>query len=289
MAKKKGTVEKGLTTDMGPKLEVQVLHEQNFEELTQYSFIGDINHLDEDLVFGTAWQTPFKIRTSKPVQSDANSKCYVNYETGGWSGAIVCSDDYCNVLPNCVGYANGRFNEIYDEMKGTTGSKYPWFNCNACNFIQRAKEFYPELEISKEPVPGAIIVWTGGWGDYGHVAIIERINYDGSLFTSESAYGGSMFYTATRYPANEWGMGGTYKFAGFILNPAVPKIAPGVTPDVPKDEKKNQIKCDIPDLRVRTSPSLASDDNILDLLPEGLYYNYYDNTKEVFCNDIRRS
>lgn len=276
MAKEKGkvTTTPNGATQAGPNLEVQTLHEENFEELTQYAFIGDINQLDEDLALGTAWQTPFKIRTSKPTKNDANSKCYVNYETGGWSGAIVCSDDYCNVLPNCVGYANGRFNEIYDEMKGTSGSKYPWFNCNACNFISRAREFYPELEISSEPVPGAIIVWTGGWGDYGHVAIVEKINYDGSLFTSESAYGGSMFYTATRYPANEWGMGGTYKFAGFILNPAVPKITPGITPDVPKDPKKNQLKCDISDLRVRTSPSLADDTNIIDLLPEGLYYNY---------------
>lgn len=249
-----------------------------FEELIDHAFIGDI-HAHDDLLYGTAWQTPFKIRTKKPVQSDVNSKCYVNYETGGWSGAIVCSNDYANVLPNCVGYANGRFNEIYAEMNKTTGSKYPWLNCNACDFIKRAQSYYPELEIAKEPVPGAIMVWTGGWGNYGHVAIVERINYDGSLFTSESAYSetpteGNKFYTATRYPASEWGMGGTYKFAGFILNPAVPKIAPEVTPDTKRDEKKNQLMCDIPDLRVRTSPSLKDDNNILDLLPKGNYYNY---------------
>lgn len=85
-----------------------------------------------------------------------------------------------------------------------------------------------------------------------------------------------MFYNATRYQANEWGMGGTYKFAGFIYNPAVPDIYPEVTPDVPEDENKNQLTCAIPDLRVRTTPSLATDENILDLLPQGLYYNYSD-------------
>ena len=244
-----------------------------FEELIDHAFLGDIFE-HSDLLMSTAWQTPFKIRTSRPYANETNAKCYINYETGGWSGAIVCSDDPINVLPNCVGYANGRFNEIYDEMKGITGSTYPWFNCNACDFIGRARDFYPELEISTEPVPGAIIVWTGGWGNYGHVAIVERINADGSLFTSESAYGGSFFYTATRYPASEWGMGGTYKFAGFILNPAVPKIQPDVTPDRKRDEKENQLMSNIPDLRVRTSPSLKDDTNILDLLPKGNYYKY---------------
>ena len=273
MAKKK---QQAVVEVDGATLEVQTLAEQNFNDLIQYSFIDDINPINEDLVMGTAWQTPFKIRTTRPTQGETYAKAYANYEHGGWSGAIVCSNDYCNCLPNCVGYANGRFNEIYGEMTGYVGSKYPWFNCNACNFIQRAREFYPELEISSDPVPGAMIVWSGGWGDYGHVAVVERINADGSILTTESAYGGSFFYTATRYPANQWGMGGTYKFQGFILNPAVPKIAPGVTPDVPRDAKKNQLKCDIPDLRVRTSPSLADDSNIIDLLPEGVYYNYYE-------------
>ena len=262
------------------KIESQHLNglptQADLAELTDLAFFDDINKPEEGLNFATAWVTPFKIRTAKPVKADNNSKCYVNYETGGWSGAIVCSDDYANVLPNCVGYANGRFNEIYDEMKGTTGSKYPWFNCNACNFIKRRNEMYPELQIGNDPKPGAIIVWTGGWGDYGHVAIVERINYDGSILTSESAYGGSAFYNCTRYKANEWGMGGTYKFAGFIYNPAVPDIAPGVTPTVDKDDKNNQLVCSIPDLRVRTSPSLATDENILGLLEQDGYYNYYE-------------
>ena len=129
-----------------------------FSEIIDFAFLGDINKPDENAVFSTAWQTPFTIRTSRPLASDKNAKCYINYETGGWSGAIVCSSDAINTLPNCVGYANGRFNEIYNEMKGTTGSKYPWFNCNACNFIARRNEMYPELEVGSEPVPGAIIV-----------------------------------------------------------------------------------------------------------------------------------
>lgn len=273
MAKKKEVLK-----EQKPVLELQTLPEKpvDVSTLTEYAFVGDTAKLDEDLAFGTAWVTPFKIRTSRPVTSDAYAKAYINYQTGGWSGAIVCSDDPINVLPNCVGYANGRFNEIYGELTGYSGSKYPWFNCNACNFIQRRNEMYPELVVGSEPKPGAIIVWTGGWGDYGHVAIVERINYDGSIFTSESAYGGSFFYTATRYPANEWGMGGTYKFAGFIYNPAVKDIYPDVTPDDKKDAKKNQLICHISDLRVRTTPSLASDDNILDLLPQDLYYDYYE-------------
>lgn len=54
-----------------------------FDEIIDLAFMGDIHNHDEEMVMGTAWVTPFTIRTTKPVQSDANSKCYVNYETGG--------------------------------------------------------------------------------------------------------------------------------------------------------------------------------------------------------------
>lgn len=44
------------------------------------------------------------------------------------------TDKNANVLSNCVGYACGRFNEIIGKMV------YPNLNCNAENFLERAKK-----------------------------------------------------------------------------------------------------------------------------------------------------
>lgn len=59
----------------------------------------------------------------------------------------------------------------------------------------------------------------------GHVAIVERINDDGSIYTSESAYNGAAFFNSTRNNSNgRWGMGSSYSFRGCIINPSVGDI-----------------------------------------------------------------
>ena len=74
-----------------------------------------------------------EMRTSKP---SAGNKFYNTTSRGGYSQCIQGSptDAGCNVLANCVGYACGRFNEIIGSMK------YSYLNCNAENFIERAKK-----------------------------------------------------------------------------------------------------------------------------------------------------
>lgn len=158
----------------------------------------------------------FTMRTSKPT-----NKFYITKSRGGYSTCIqgYPTDKTANVLSNCVGYACGRFNEIIGSMK------YPSLNCNAENFIERAKNL--GLKISSTPVLGGIMVWQkgntlSGNDGAGHVAIVERINNSNSIYTSESAYGGSAFFNATRTNSNgRWGMASGYKFRGCIINPAV--------------------------------------------------------------------
>lgn len=156
------------------------------------------------------------IRTTKPV----NNKFYIRKANGGYSLCIQGkpTDPTANVLANCVGYACGRFNEIIGEMK------YPQLNCNAENFIERAKSI--GLAISDKPVLGGIMVWQrgglGGNDGAGHVAIVERIDNNNQIYTSESNYGGSAFYNVTRTNNNgRWGMGSAYRFRGCIINPSV--------------------------------------------------------------------
>ena len=160
----------------------------------------------------------FKMRTSKP---GAGNKYYNNGNNGGYSWCVNGSpkDKNCNVLANCVGYACGRFNEIIGSMK------YKAFCCNAENFIEVAKK--AGLKVGNTPKLGAIMVWQkgatlSGNDGAGHVAIVEKVYSNNKVYTSESAWGGSAFWNATRTNSNgRWGMGSGYKFRGFIYNPAI--------------------------------------------------------------------
>lgn len=159
-----------------------------------------------------------KIRTTKPK---SGNKFYNTVSKGGYSHCIVGypTDKDCNVLSNCVGYACGRFNEIIGNMK------YPYLNCNAENFIERAKQY--GLEISDKPTLGGIMVWQkgatlSGNDGAGHVAIVEKIIDDNTIYTSESGYGSNAFWNSTRSNTNgRWGIGSGYKFRGCIINPSI--------------------------------------------------------------------
>lgn len=160
-----------------------------------------------------------KMRTTKP---ESGNKFYNTVSKGGYSHCIVgCpTDKGCNVLSNCVGYACGRFNEIIGTMK------YPYLNCNAENFIERAKNTYG-LKVGQEPKVGAIMCWQkggtlSGSDGAGHVAIVEKVIDANTVYTSESGYGGSAFWNSTRKNTNgRWGIGSGYTFRGFIYNPSV--------------------------------------------------------------------
>lgn len=172
------------------------------------------------------------VRTTKPT---SGNKFFITKSKGGYSTCIQGSptDSQCNVLSNCVGYACGRFNEIIGAMK------YPSLNCNAENFIERAKNTYG-LEISSVPTLGGIMVWQKGTlsgnDGAGHVAVVEKIIDSNTIYTSESGYGGSAFWNSTRRNTNgRWGLGSAYTFRGCIVNPAIGKVvAPTSTPSAKK-------------------------------------------------------
>ena len=158
-----------------------------------------------------------EMRTKKP---EAGNKFYNTKSNGGYSTCIQGkpTDKGCNVLANCVGYACGRFNEIIGEMK------YPSLNCNAENFIERAKNTYG-LEVGQTPKVGAIMCWQkgtlSGYDGAGHVAVVEKVISDTEVYTSESSYGSTAFFNAIRTKGTgKWGIS-NYTFRGFIYNPAI--------------------------------------------------------------------
>ena len=164
----------------------------------------------------------FTKRTTKPT----NNKFYLTYSKGGWNGETKGSptDPTADALANCVGMARGRFNEIISEINSVDSFKYT-FKGNAELFCILAKR--DGLEISNVPTLGGIMVWQGGktlfGGDgAGHVAVVEEIIDSNTIYTSESDYGGRVFYNATRRNTNgRWGLGSSFKFLGCVVNPAV--------------------------------------------------------------------
>lgn len=117
-------------------------------------------------------------------------------------------------LPNCTCYAWGRFWECGGGLRPSLSLG------NAENWYGHADGY----ARGQTPRVGAVICWRKGIAGNssdgaGHVGIVEAVNEDGTIVTSESAYNGYMFRTKTRSNDGNWGGGSAYTFQGFIYNP----------------------------------------------------------------------
>lgn len=217
----------------------------------------------------------YTMRTSMPY----DNKQYITRGSGGYSNCIKGNpmQSHANVLANCVGYASGRFNELIELARDYHECRYTNLNCNASGFIERAQE--AGLEIGDIPRKGAIMCWGGGNGGCGHVAVVERVDFNSQVYTSESDYGGNAFYNATRISDNgRWGLSSSFWFRGFIYQPQdvqewINADDPKITPCVERDIYKNQLEVKVPNLNVRTYSRLVNVS--LGYAPMGIY-NYYD-------------
>ena len=205
------------------------------EELNDPSDNATIENINADAPEGIG-AGRFFIRTSKP----SGNKNFMTTGSGGWNTCIkgYPNDPNADVLANCVGYASGRFNEIINEAREKTGCTYKYLNCNAEWFIERAKQ--AGLEIGSTPRVGAIMCWQkgtvdGGNDGAGHVAIVERVYSNSSVYTSESGYGSTAFWNQNRSNSNgKWGCGSGYSFRGFIYLPSdVQKVVDGGSQPTP--------------------------------------------------------
>lgn len=162
----------------------------------------------------------YKVQRTLP---EKGNKYYNNGDNGGYSWCITGKPtvDGLNVLDNCVGWACGRFNEIYSIETGQDGMKYPQLCCNAENFADRARSV--GLEVRQEPTNGGIMVWQGKGSLAGHVAIVEKVIDSNTIFTSESGYNHFAFDNFTRTNDNgRWGLTSNYPYLGCIVNPSNP-------------------------------------------------------------------
>lgn len=158
----------------------------------------------------------FEPRLNAPSTSNKN---WIHTSAGGKNGCIKISGN--SVLPNCVGYAYGRFMEILGKNpKLSKGNAENWYG------------FKDGYARGKTPKLGAVICWAKGKAGVssdgaGHVAIVEKIYGDGSILISQSGYKSSRFWTSKIKKG--YALKG-YTFQGFIYNPAVTSSKTSVNP-----------------------------------------------------------
>ena len=199
------------------------------EQLNDSESNQEVEHVNEEEPEGIG-AAGFTMRTSKP----SNNKNFITTGSGGWNTCIkgYPMDPNANVLANCVGYASGRFNEIINIARDTGGCTYTTLNCNAVGFKERAEA--AGLQTGSTPRRGAIGCCGGGSGA-GHVFIVERVDSNSRIYTSESGYGSTAFWNQTRDNSNgRWGMSSSYYFRCFIYLPDdVQKLIDGGQPTPP--------------------------------------------------------
>ena len=215
-------VAKAFLRDDIPNEDIQYkFNTDTIEELNDPNEESNVENINVELPEGIG-ADGFTIRTSKP----SNNPNYITTGAGGLSTCIkgYPTDANANVYANCVGHAHGRRNEIINTIRGTNKNNNPTLNCNAENWIERAKA--AGMTVGQTPRVGAIGVamkgaTLNGIDGAGHVWVVERVNSDGSTYTSESGYGGKAFWNQTRSNSNgRWGLSSGYTFRGFIYLPA---------------------------------------------------------------------
>ena len=149
----------------------------------------------------------YEARLTAPSTTNKN---YIHYTKGGYNYCILRSGNSC--LPNCVGYAWGRWREILGKNPKLSRS-------NAENWYGYTADGYKR---GQTPKVGAIICWRKGKAGVasdgaGHIAVVERVKADGSIITSNSDYSGKRFYIREFKPPYK--LGSSYTFQGFIYLP----------------------------------------------------------------------
>ena len=145
----------------------------------------------------------------------------------GYNRCILINSENGSVLPNCTGYAWGRFCECQTNVHDCKLSR-----ANAELWYGNTIDGYQRGQTAKL---GAVICWHSSRSG-GHVAIVEEIRSDGKIVTSNSAYNGKYFYLKVVDPNTNYYIGKSYTFQGFIYNPT------NFIEPTPPEPKKKEIK-----------------------------------------------
>lgn len=115
--------------------------------------------------------------SSSRSSSSSSSSRSASFSWGG-NGVVFAGNRYA--YGYCTWYA---FNKRAAAGR-PIGSN--WGNATTWASLARASGF----AVDKSPRAGDVFQTSGGWGGYGHVGYVERVNDDGSIFVSEMNYAG---------------------------------------------------------------------------------------------------
>lgn len=210
----------------------------------------------------------FTARTTAPAKTD---KRFIHYSKSGYNTCISINQQTGYVLPNCVGYAQGRLLEIRGESK--VNWKLP--ACNAEDWYDTAKA--QGLQVGQTPKLGAVVCWRAGnthnsADGAGHVAIVEEIKPNGDIVVSQSAYGGQKFYLSTLTKTSGYMYAASRPLVGFIYC--------GIDfDDEPTATTTTTVKAGLK-VELRNVPSYASESSLSSYgLRSGTYYIWDANPK----------
>ena len=151
----------------------------------------------------------YEPRLSAPSSTNKN---FIHSSYGGYNNCILISGKSC--LPNCVGYAWGRWRELLGKTpKLSLNNAENWWGYTADGYKR-----------GQTPKLGAVICWRKGQAGVssdgaGHVAIVEQIKTNGDIVVSESHYGGTRWRTYIYTKSSNYRLGSAYTFHGFIYLP----------------------------------------------------------------------
>lgn len=153
--------------------------------------------------------------TPRKTIPNRTNKYFIHYNNGGYNTCIVIDKQTGWVMPNCVGYAQGRLLEILG--KKAVNWKLP--ACNAEDWYATAEK--NGLKVGSTPKLGAVICWRAGKvkngsDGAGHVAVVEEIKANGDIVVSQSAYGSTEFYLSTISKAKGYTYSDSRPLVGFI-------------------------------------------------------------------------
>ena len=169
----------GLLSGTVAAMSAAVYDEDSSVDLSEEAAIASVSAPSAEPVAAdsSAGEKSYKPRLSAPAASNpyyySDKNLFYMY---GWG------------MPNCTCYAWGRAYEITGkEPDLCLYSAHYWYDYNIEN------GYYP---YGSEPKLGAIACWVYSSGTSGHVAVVEKIA-NGKITFSNSAYGGTTFYTDT--------------------------------------------------------------------------------------------
>lgn len=161
----------------------------------------------------------FVPRLKAPSTTDKN---WIDTAHGGKNMCMTIRYDTGSVLPNCTGYAWGRFMEILGSTpRLSRGNAGRWYLYTSDGYQRGSK---PRL--------GAVACWShyiSGVEQAGHVAVVEKIDSDGTITLSHSGWKENAMYSPTN--SGHWWLStgrapnylnwSGYTFQGFIYCPSI--------------------------------------------------------------------